>query len=135
MSFTRDLLAGLKAHLVSQGITATIVIGQDLPSSPDEALALNLYDSEDFVEVARSDVRVQAMCRGVANDSLDSADVADQIFDILHGLEGLWIGELHVTLCSRLSVVPLGIDTAKRTVRADNYELTVDVPTSARRPI
>jgi len=135
MSFTRELLAGLKAHLVSRGVTATIVIGQDLPSSPDEALALNLYDSEDFVEVARGDVRVQAMCRGAVNDSMSGADLADQVFDILHGAEGLWIDDLHVALCSRLSMVPLGTDDKKRSTRSDNYELLVDVPTTARRPV
>lgn len=135
MSFTRDLLLGLRLHLIAQGVTATIVVGGDLPSSPDEAIALNLYDAEDLVEAARSDVRVQAMCRGKAGDSLSGADVADQVFDILHGAEGLWFDDLHVAQCYRLSVVPLGIDTSKRSTRADNYELTVDVPTTARRPI
>lgn len=135
MSFTRDLLLGLRSHAIAQGVTTAIVVGGDLPSTPDVAVALNLYDSEDFVEVARSDVRVQFMCRGSVNDTMSAADLADQLFDIFHALEGLWIGDLHVALCSRLSVVPLGIDSSKRTTRADNYELLVDVPSTARRPI
>ena len=133
MSFTRDLTLGLIDYVTGQGVTAMLVAG-DLPSEPDEAVGFTLYASDDPVEVARADVRLQAMCRGARNDSLSASDVADQLFGVLHGLEGLWIGDLHVALCSRISVLPLGIDGNKRAIRADNYGLTVDVPVTARRP-
>lgn len=133
MTFTRPLLMGLRDYLIARGVTATIVAG-DLPSTPDQAIALNMYAASDPLEVARADVRVQAMCRGDVNDSLSGADLADQLFDILHGLEDLWIGELHIAICARVSVIPHGADDNKRSLRSDNYQLTVDVPVTTRRP-
>lgn len=133
MSFTRPLTLGLLDYVTAQGVTVMLVAG-DLPSTPDQVVGVTLYGSVDWVEVARADVRMQFMCRGAVNDSLSAADLADGLFGILHGLEDLWIGDLHVALCSRLSVVPLGVDDNKRVLRADNYELLVDVPSTARRP-
>ena len=133
MSTTRDLLMGLRAHLSDNGVSATVVVARDLPTSPDAAVALNLYDSLDEVEVARGTHRVQAMFRGAPDDSLTCDDLADAVFDLWHAREGLWIGGLHVVLMSRVSRIPLGMDGDNRSMRSDNYELLIDEPTTALR--
>lgn len=130
---TRDLLMGLRSHLADNGIEAFVVVARDLPTTPDVAVALNVYDSDDEIEVARGTHRVQAMFRGEAGDSLSCDDVADEVFALWHGLEGLWLGPLHVASMHRVSRIPLDRDGNNRSLRADNYELIVDEPTSARR--
>lgn len=133
MSHERDLLAGLKALIVAAVPGATVVYGE-LPSTPDRAVALNVYASVDEPKVALSTFRVQVMVRGVANNSLDAGDFADDIFDALHGVENRTFGTVHLVQCLRISRVPLGVDTSKRTTRADNYECDVDLPLTAGRP-
>lgn len=133
MSHERALLTGLKPLILAAAPGLTVVYG-DLPSSPDRAVALNAYAATDEAKVALSRIRVQVMARGVVNNSLDAGDLADDIFDALHGLENLWFGDVHLVQCFRISRVPLGIDTAKRTSRADNYECDVDLPVTVGRP-
>lgn len=133
--FTRDLLVGLKADLVAAGIATPIYFG-DLPTTPDRAMALTAYSAVDQPKVALSTLRVQVMVRGIPNDSLDGDDLADSIFNALHGLENRSYasGTVHLVQCLRISAVPLGIDTSKRSTRADNYECDVDLPLTAGRP-
>jgi hypothetical protein len=133
VSFTRDVLAGLKADLVAAGVTDQIVFG-DLPSKPDRCVALSAYAAVDEPKVALSKIRVQVMVRGVANDSLDPDDLADVIFEALQGLEDRTYGAAHLVQCFRVSAVPLGIDSSKRSTRSDNYELDVDLPLTSGRP-
>lgn len=125
---------GLRADLAAGGVTATVVVARDLPTTPDLAVALNVYDSDDEVEVARGTHRVQAMFRGTPDDSLSCDDLADAVFDLWHAREGLWLGGLHVALMYRVSRIPLPMDGDNRSIRADNYELLVDEPVSALRP-
>lgn len=125
---------GLRADLAANGITALVVVGRDLPTTPDLAVALNVYDSDDEVEVARGTHRVQAMFRGLPGDSLTCDDLADQVFGVWHAREGLWLGGLFVSLMSRVSRIPLGVDGNDRSLRSDNYELLIDEPVTALRP-
>lgn len=134
MSTTRDLLAGLKAELVASGVPAASIVYGDLPSSPDRAVALAAYAAVDEAKVALSTVRVQLMFRGAQNNSIDADDFADDAFAVLHGLEDRTYGSVHLVQCLRISAVPLGIDSMKRTTRADNYEIDVDLPLTAGRP-
>lgn len=133
MSFTRDLLVGLKAELVAAGITTPIVYG-DLPTTPDRVIGLGAYAATDEPTVAASTLRVQLMVRGVPNNSLDADDLADDIFQAIQTLEDRTYGTVHLVQCLRVSAVPLGIDTSKRSARADNYEVDVDLPVTAGRP-
>jgi hypothetical protein len=131
----RTLLVGVKALIAPSLVPAASVFYGDLPATtPDRAVALNCYAATDEAKVALSRLRLQVMVRGVVNDSLDAGDLADTIFDALHGLENLWFGGVHLVQCFRISRVPLGIDSAKRTTRADNYECDVDLPVTAGRP-
>ena len=134
MSHERTLLVGLKPLIVAAGIPTGSVVYGDLPTAPDRAVALNCYAALDEAKVALTRLRVQVMVRGIVNDSLDAGDLADTIFDALHGLENLWFGGVHLVQCFRVSRIPLGIDSAKRTTRADNYECDVDLPVTAGRP-
>lgn len=131
---TRELLMGLRADLAAGGVTATVVVSRDLPTTPHAAISLGVYDSADEVEVARGTHRVQAMFRGAPDDSLSCDDLADAVFGLWHAREGLWLGGLHVALISRVSRIPLGMDGNNRSLRSDNYELLVDEPVSALRP-
>ncbi|GAB3081038.1 hypothetical protein GCM10027053_51990 [Intrasporangium mesophilum] len=133
MSFTKDLLLGLKAELVAAGITELIVFG-DLPSEPHRAIGLSAYATVDDATVAHSTLRVQLMARGVPNDSLDVHELADSAFLALQTLENRTYGTAHLVQCLRVSSVPLGIDDAKRSARSDNYEVDVDLPLTAGRP-
>jgi hypothetical protein len=133
VSHTRDLLTGLKADLVAASITTPIFFG-DLPTTPDRAIALTAYAAVDQPTVALSTIRVQVMVRGVVNNSLDADDQADDIFAVLQGLEDRTYGTAHLVQCNRISAVPLGIDGSKRSSRADNYEIDVDLPLTAGRP-
>lgn len=134
MSHTRDLLVGLKGVIVASGVSSGIVFYGELPATPDRAVALAAYAAVDQPTVALSTIRVQVMVRGVANNSLDCDDLADDIFLALQGLEDRTFGAAHLVQCNRISAVPLGIDTSKRSTRADNYEIDVDLPLTAGRP-
>lgn len=133
MSFTRDLLAGLKSELVAAGVTVPIVFG-DLPTTPDRAVGLGAYAATDDPTTAHSTLRVQIVVRGVPNSSLDADDLADDIFQALQALEDRTYGTAHLVQCLRVSAVPLGIDGSKRSARSDNYEVDVDLPVTAGRP-
>ena len=133
MSHTRDIYLGLKALLIASGVTDAIVYG-DLPTTPDRAVAITAYGALDEPKVALSKIRVQVMCRGLPSNNIDADDLADAIFDALQGTEDLWWGDVHLVQCFRISAVPLGADTSKRSTRSDNYELDVDLPLTAGRP-
>ena len=133
MSFTRDLLVGLKAELVAAGFTVPIVFG-DLPTAPDRVVGLGAYAAIDDPTTAHSILRVQVMVRGVPNISLDADDLADDIFQAIQAIEDRTYGTVHLVQCLRVSAVPLGIDASKRSARSDNYEVDVDLPVTAGRP-
>lgn len=141
--FTRDLLLGLAAELVTAGIgTTTLPVSNPstgiymkaLPTAPDRAVALTVYSSVDQPKVALSTVRVQFFLRGKADDSADVDDLGDAIFLALQGLEDRTYGTAHLVQCNRISSVQLGIDDNKRANRSDNYEIDLDVPVTAGRP-
>lgn len=133
MSHTRDLLAGLRDELIAAGVT-TPIFYKELPTTPDRVIALTAYSSADEATVALSHIRVQVWFRGAVNTSLDPDDLADDVFDVLHGLMNRTYGGVHLVQCFRVSSVPLGVDGNKRSQRSDNYEIDVDFPTSAARP-
>ena len=140
-----DLLLGLAQLLAGVGAgtyrpnggylpTETAIVFGDLPTGPDRAIAMAVYAASDEGASPLSSLRVQFLCRGAVNDSLDVGEVAGPIFTALQGLQHYNCGTAHVNLVQRVSRVPLGIDAAKRSMRADNYELSVDMPATAGRP-
>lgn len=140
-----DLLTGLAQYLHDNGAATyrptggyladeTAVVFGELPTSPDRVVALTVYGAVDEGMVPLSQLRVQVMLRGSPNNSLDVGAVAGPVFDLLQGLEHLQCGTAHVNLAQRVSRVPLGVDESKRSLRADNYAMDVDMPATAGRP-
>ena len=138
-----DLLTGIATYLDGQGVgvynpagyaaTDTAIVFGDLPSTPDRCIGLTLYSSQDHPVQNLSTVRLQLMLRGVPNNSLDVGDLATQAFSALQGITGLDFGTAHLIQCGRVSAVPLGLDTNKRSNRSDNYQIDVNTPYSVGR--
>lgn len=140
-----DLVVGLAQFLAAAGIgtyrpaggylaSETAIVFGDLPTAPDRAVGIGVYGAVDEGSVPLSSLRVQFLCRGSRDDSLDPGEVAGAIFTVLQGLQHQDFGAAHVNLAQRVSRIPLGIDEAKRSLRADNYALDVDMPATAGRP-
>ncbi|MGW4639552.1 minor capsid protein [Sphaerisporangium sp. NPDC004334] len=145
--WTRGLLTGLAQLLAGAGVgewneagaydagALVLTIG-GLPASADRAITLAVYglgQRGDDVDQADSSVSVQVRMRG-GTDPREVDDVADAVFDVLHGLADrvLATGVL-VLLCRRLVVAPMGRDASGRWERADSYDVIAHRP-SPHRP-
>lgn len=138
-----DLLTGLAQYLQAQGVgvyktsgyapTDTAIVFGEPPTAPDRIVALTLYSATDHPKQNLSTVRLQLMMRGAAENSLDVGDLATQAFAALQGVESLDFGTAHLVQCGRVSAVPLGLDSNRRSTRADNYQIDVNTPYSAGR--
>jgi|GEM_PF-4026881 len=93
---------------------------RDLPSQPDTAVAIEVYNTEDDIVLPDTAVRVQLTFRG-RGDAAD--DFADDVFDVLHGRHRFQMGDLVVQRAHRLYAAPLDQDGNSRERRSDNYEL------------
>lgn len=145
MSVDRDILIGFAQliHNAGAGVyrptggylpnERAIVFGE-LPTTPDTAIGLTLYTSSDEVKENRSERRIQVWCRGAQNDTLSANDIASDIFDAVQGRENFEMGAVHVIDIHRVSFLPQGQDTSKRSERADNYGLRVNTPNTIGRP-
>ncbi|MBB4915096.1 minor capsid protein [Streptosporangium saharense] len=145
-TFTRDLLSGLAMLLAEAGVgewnptgvydgTRTALTIGGLPASPDTAIALAIYGvgrAGDDAAQTDASVQVQFRVRGKADPRVVD-DLADLVFDALHGLSDrvLPTGVL-VLLSQRRIVAPLDRDSNGRWERADCYELLVDRPSPYR---
>ncbi len=114
--------------------TDTAIFLKSLPEAPDRAIAVTAYSSSDMVKINESTVRVQLWFRGVRDLSTDVDDLADDVFDLLQGMEHFDLGDVHVIQIYRVSSGQLGTDLSKRSERTDNYALDINVPTTPGRP-
>jgi hypothetical protein len=146
MSWTRTLLSGLAQHLAASGVgvwhpngiyapaEVAITIG-GLPSSPDTAIALAVYGvgpSGDDPTEPDSHVLAQARIRA-GQDPRVVDDLADLVFDALHGLSDVVLPDGVLLLQAlRTVVAPLGVDGSGRWERADSYSIRVHRPTTHR---
>ena len=96
------------------------IVLRDLPTAPDAAVAIEVYDTEDGLVLPDVPVRVQLMFRGRGDDADEFADAA---FAVLHGQYHYDMGEMRVQRSRRLYTAPLGADENGRERRSDNYEL------------
>lgn len=146
MTWTRTLLSGLAIHLEASGAgvwhpngiyapsEVAITLG-GLPSAPDTAIALAVYgvgtDGDDPTE-PDSQVQVQARIRAGQDPRLVD-DLADAVFDALHGLSDVVLdGGVLLLHSLRTIVAPLGVDGSGRWERADSYAIRVHRPTTHR---
>lgn len=140
MSITADLLTGLAADLDAQGLadysetTGGSVFFKELPTSPDRAVALTAYSSQDDAAQNLSTIRVQFYFRGKRDDSVDVDDLADSVFLWLQGLQGRQYGSVFVAHALRISAMQMGVDENKRAERSDNYAFTCNLPQTSGRP-
>ncbi|TDD90774.1 minor capsid protein [Actinomadura rubrisoli] len=149
MGWTRNLLVGLAEKLDERGLARWQPTGaypldglppiflRTLGDLPDTALALVAYgDPETEGAGGLADVvqAVQMRTRAPAPDAVD--DLADAIWDELHGAEMLRLGtgpaQIATTLIYRRSSAPLGQDEQGRYERTDNYYVTAARPTANR---
>jgi Bacteriophage minor capsid protein len=145
VSFTRDLLDGLALLLAagdtpiatydpdgaSYAPTETGVVFGDLPQAPDRVVALTAYGVSDDAGLTDTVQGVQVRTRA-GTDPGDVDDLADAVFDLLHGASDLTVGGFPVVLIRRVSFVPLGVDGNRRHERSDNYYVTVRRPSPHR---
>lgn len=140
MSITSDLLTGLAADLNAQGLATYTggaggnVFFKALPTTPDRAVALTAYSSQDDPTMNLSTIRVQFYFRGVPNVAVDVDELADGVFLWLQGLQGRTYGSVHVAHALRISTIQNGIDSNKRAERSDNYAFTCNLPQTSGRP-
>ena len=142
-TWTRTLVDGLATYLAGQAVavyrptgayqpTETAITIAGPPQAPDRVVALTYYPVTD--DAALSDVvaGVQIRCRGVVNDPNDAGDLADAVYDALHGQVGLVFGGIPTSQIRRQSSASLGQDALGRYERADNYYIEA-VRSSATR--
>ncbi|WP_433426349.1 minor capsid protein (plasmid) [Microtetraspora malaysiensis] len=145
-AWTRDLLTGFAVLLAEHDVGTWIPSGKygedqiaitigGLPAKPDTAITLAVYgvgQAGDDVEQADSSVQLQARMRAKTDPRVVD-DLADGVFDVIHGLASVRLSTgVLVLLARRTLVAPLGRDTSGRWERADSYDLMVHRPSPNR---
>lgn len=139
MAWTTRLLDGMAAYLAAGGAgtwdpggvfdpdaTVPVITRRSLPARPDRAIALAVYVDVDAEDADLNDViaGVQVRSRGTT-DPDDVEDVADAVWQLLHGARMLTLGAgaeaVHTTLIRRQSSARLGVDELGRFERSCNY--------------
>lgn len=143
--FQSNLLTGLAVYLAAGGIEATwntsgvytalqtgIVLG-NIPTTPDRIITLTAYGVDDSPNLSDSVLGVQVRCRWGGADKRPSDDLADAIFNLLHGNTALMLSTgLNIGLCLRQSAASLGQDENGRWSNTANYYLSVHRPSTHR---
>jgi hypothetical protein len=143
---TRAVLVGLAEYLATSGVgvwevdpatgyapTDTAITIGALPAAPDAAIALTAYPLADDYSLSDSVIGVQVRTRTAGENPLDVEDLADAVFNFLHGLASVDLPTgAHVVSSARRSGVSLGTDQTGRWMRSDNYALTIHAPTRNR---
>lgn len=93
---------------------------RDLPSAPDTAVAIEIYNVESAMVLPDTEVRVQFTFRGHGDDA---DDFADELFSVLHGKHHFRAGDVEIERAKHLYAAPLGVDDNQRERRTDNYEV------------
>lgn len=143
MGWTSDFLTGLAQYLADSqvgvwrptgppyGPAETGIVIAAMPPAPDRVVCLTDYPVEDHISEADVTVGVQIRTRGTT-DPRDVADLADAIYDLLHGATGMVLGGVSVVQVYRQSYTRLGRDEADRFERSDNYYVDAMRPTAYR---
>ena len=146
--FTTRMLEGLATRLGDAGIgrwipdpdtpyeaTDIAIVTNGLPITPDQSISLTAYLTVEQASNAISDMRVQIRFRGSPRAPNASNDLADAVFDNLHGARyvDLNTGQPGFRQVKRVSSLPMGEDMNGRAERVDNYEFS-GVRYTANRP-
>jgi Bacteriophage minor capsid protein len=145
MGWTNDLLTGVAERLAAAGVgvwrpagpaytddETAIVVGS-LPQQPSTVVALAAYAVTASAALNDTTIGVQARIRGVSGgDQRPAADLADAVFEALHGLRQQTIGGIWVAQITLQSSAQLGPDQQGRDERTDNYYMQAARPTAGR---
>jgi hypothetical protein len=128
-----DLLVGLAQLLdargvgayrpgVAQAADAVAIVLSDSPPEPDRVIVLTAYPLTDDPTLNDLVLGVTVRCRGRPDAVLGADELADQVRRVLHGLQHTQFGATaYVSLLSRFSSAPLGMDANRRRERVENY--------------
>ncbi|MDE9364585.1 minor capsid protein [Luteipulveratus sp. YIM 133132] len=104
-----------------------------LPDRPDAGVALTLYDKGDALELDDTLTGLQVRCRGRPSARGSAMDLADLVFDRLHGATDLDLHGVHLVQAIHISGGSLGFDAGNRPEYTSSYDLYLNRP-SANRP-
>lgn len=146
MGWSTNFLTGLAEYLAAGNVGTWTPVGvfdpaatvppislRALPDAPDRAIAVTTYPIAEGDDAGLADVLtgLQVRTRGTT-DPTTVDDVADAVFDRIHGASMLTLGGVHVTLIRRQSGALLGPDDSGRFERTDNYYVHAARPTGHR---
>jgi len=144
--FETNLTTGLAVLLAGSGIglswsptgaydplSTGITLGK-LTQSPDNVVTLQAYGVSDDPSLSDSVLGVQVICRCGGQDKRPSDDLADEIFNLLHGARAVTLSTgVYVVQCLRNSAASLGQDVNERWMNTANYYVTVYRPSANRQ--
>lgn len=104
-----------------------------IPQAPDTAISLTTYPVTSGAYLSDSVTGLQVRCRTGGQDPRPVDDLADAIFDQLHGLHDVTLASgLRVVQCLHQGGGSLGQDDLKRWGRSDNFYVTTWRPSLNR---
>lgn len=104
-----------------------------IPQTPDSIIALSTYPVHSDPALSDSVIGLQVLTRAAGQDPRPGIDLADAIFDQLHGLHDTDLSTgVHVVQCLHQGGGSLGQDDLKRWSRSDNYYVTTHRPSLNR---
>jgi len=132
-----ELLAG--ASVATWRPTGAYLAGEvgiflkKIPQEPDGAVSLTLYPVSDDPSLPDSVLGLQVLTRAAGADPRPVDDLADAIFDVLHGRHDFDLPTgVRVVQALHQGGGTLGQDDLNRWGRSDNYYLTVCRPSLNR---
>jgi hypothetical protein len=150
MATTEDLFDGFAKLLQTAGVgryipdsdttsvfasTDTAIKRSKLPASPDRAISLRPVPvTADHISPF-STVMVQAVTRGLPNDSIDAGNLAAAVKDTLLGLTDVWFGPTHVIQVRFGGSIDLDADESERDLWSTKFLVDVDEAPTILRPV
>lgn len=142
--FQTNLLTGFATLLNAASVGVWLTSGQYapndiaivrkfVPQSPDSVIALSTYPVTDDPSLSDSVLGLQVWTRMAGTDGSPVDDLADAIFDQLHGLHDVTLSTgVKVVQCLHRGGASQGQDDLHRWSRSDNYYVTVWRPSPNR---
>jgi minor capsid protein len=137
--WTQAVTVGLAEYIATAGLAvwdpsnpypdgSTGLFYRWLPPGPDRAMVLTPYAVADDPDLTDVELGVQVRTRGAAGETTAPDDLADQLYDLLHGARRVQLGPADAVLISRQSFATFGpdragADSADRWERVDNYRI------------
>ncbi|TFV32295.1 hypothetical protein E4K10_18215 [Streptomyces sp. T1317-0309] len=131
MTFLTELVDGIATTLHAADVAVyrpdglyqpeeTAITDTVMPSDPDRAIVLTVYDTTDTQNLTDTTVYLQVRTRA-GEDPREVAELDDAVFDVLHNSGPYIFGTTIVVLITRQSAAMLGADQTGRFERTSNY--------------